>query len=147
MIVAKFGGSSLADAAQFTKVAAIIDMNHDRKYIVPSAPGKRGPADDKITDLLYACHDAAAQGKPFRHTLERIQARYAEIAEELRIPMDLAREFSVIADALSSGASRDYAASRGEYLNGRLLAEYLGIPFVDAADVVRFTADGRLMEE
>ena len=147
MIVAKFGGSSLADAAQFVKVKHILDMDSERKYVVPSAPGKRGPGDDKITDLLYASHAAAQSGKSFRHLLERIQARYSEIAEELSIDMDIAGEFSVIAQALQAGASRDYAASRGEYLNGKLLSKYLGIPFVDAAEVVRFNAEGKLMEE
>ena len=147
MIVAKFGGSSLADAAQFIKVKDIIRMNSERKYIVPSAPGKRGPGDDKITDLLYACHEAAEKGKAFRHILERIEARYTEIAEDLRVDMDFEKEFRIIEEAIQSGASRDYAASRGEYLNGRLLARYLEVPFVDAAEVVRFAPDGRLMEE
>lgn len=147
MIVAKFGGSSLADAHQFRKVKAIVEMDPERKYIVPSAPGKRGPGDDKITDLLYAAHSAAQSGKSCRHLLERIQARYVEIAEELDVKMDFDAEFSEIGSCLAAGASSEYAASRGEYLNGRLLAKYLGIPFVDAKDVVRFTADGRLMEE
>lgn len=147
MIVAKFGGSSLADAAQFVKVRDIVRGNSERKYIVPSAPGKRGAGDDKITDLLYACHDAAEKGKSFRHILERIRGRYMEIAEELGLTMDLASEFSFIEAEIKNGASRDYAASRGEYLNGKLLAQYLEIPFVDAAEVVRFTKDGRLMEE
>ncbi len=147
MIVAKFGGSSLADAAQFVKVKDIVRANNERKYIVPSAPGKRGAGDDKITDLLYACFDAANNGKSFRHVLERIQARYVEIAEELGIEMDFAPEFSAIEQALKNGASREYAASRGEYLNGKLLAKYLDFPFVDAAEVIRFTRDGRLMEE
>ncbi len=147
MIVAKFGGSSLADAAQFRKVKEIVEMNHERKYIVPSAPGKRGPGDDKITDLLYAAHRAASEGKAFRHLLERIQARYEEIADELQIDMDFGKEFAVIEENLKKGATPDYAASRGEYLNGRLLARYLEMPFVDAAEVVRFSADGRLKEE
>ena len=147
MIVAKFGGSSLADANQFKKVKAIVEMDPERKYIVPSAPGKRGPGDDKITDLLYAAHRAAAAGQTFRHLLERIEARYKEIAETLQVDMDFSAEFAAIEKALSSGASADYAASRGEYLNGKLLAKYLGIPFVDAAEVVRFDANGRLMEE
>ncbi|MBR0226821.1 MAG: aspartate kinase, partial [Clostridia bacterium] len=76
MIVTKFGGSSLADAAQFKKVKSILEMDSERKYVVPSAPGKRGPGDDKITDLLYAAHKAAKEKKPFKHLLERIQARY-----------------------------------------------------------------------
>jgi len=147
MIVTKFGGSSLADADQFKKVKEIIQMDSDRKYIVPSAPGKRGPGDDKITDLLYACHQAAANGKAFRHILERIRARYIEIADELNINWDFSEEFTEIEQALKAGASREYAASRGEYLNGRLLARYLDIPFVDAARVVLFNEDGRLMEE
>ncbi|MBE5771285.1 MAG: aspartate kinase [Clostridiales bacterium] len=147
MIVAKFGGSSLADAAQFVKVKDIVRANNERKYIVPSAPGKRGAGDDKITDLLYACFDAANNGKSFRHVLERIQARYVEIAEELGIEMDFSPEFAAIEQALKNGASREYAASRGEYLNGKLLAKYLDFPFVDAAEVIRFTRDGRLMEE
>ena len=147
MIVTKFGGSSLADAAQFKKVKSILDMDSERKYVVPSAPGKRGPGDDKITDLLYAAQRAAQQKKPFKHLLERIQARYDEIAGELDVDMDFKEEFTQIACGLESGATPDFAASRGEYLNGKLLAKYLGIPFVDAAEVVRFTQDGRLMEE
>ncbi len=147
MIVTKFGGSSLADAAQFKKVKTILEMDSERKFVVPSAPGKRGPGDDKITDLLYAAHKAASTGKAYRHLLERIQARYEEIAGELHIDFDLKKEFKEIEQALASGASADYAASRGEYLNGKMLAKYLGMPFVDAKDVVRFTRDGRLMEE
>ncbi len=147
MIVAKFGGSSLANAAQFRKVKNIVEMDPERKYIVPSAPGKRGPGDDKITDLLYAAHQAVSQGKPFHHLLERIQARYVEIAEELGVEMDFGGEFSEIAEQLTQGASAEYAASRGEYLNGKLLSRYLGIPFVDAKDVIRFTKEGKFMEE
>lgn len=147
MIVAKFGGSSLADATQFRKVKNIVEMDPERKYIVPSAPGRRGPGDDKITDLLYAAHRAAAQGKAFHHLLERIQARYVEIAEELGVEMDFDGEFAAIAERLAAGASADYAASRGEYLNGKLLAKYLGFPFVDAKDVIRFDEEGKYLEE
>ena len=147
MIVTKFGGSSLADAAQFIKVKNILAMDSERKFVVPSAPGKRGPGDDKITDLLYAAHAAASAGKTHRHLLQRIRARYEEIAEELHISFDLQAEFDEIDRALQAGASRAYAASRGEYLNGKLLAAYLGFPFVDAKEVIRFTKDGRLLEE
>ncbi len=147
MIVTKFGGSSLADAAQFRKVKAILEMDSERKFVVPSAPGKRGPGDDKITDLLYAAHRAAKEQKPFKHLLERIQARYEEIAGELGVDMDFKAEFAQIAQKLEKGATPDFAASRGEYLNGKLLAKYIGFPFVDAAEVVRFSPDGRLLEE
>ena len=147
MIVTKFGGSSLADASQFKKVKAILEMDSERKFVVPSAPGKRGPGDDKITDLLYSAHAAAKEGKSFRPLLERISSRYEEIARDLNIDFDLKGEFQEIEKNLSAGATRDYAASRGEYLNGKLLSIYLNMPFVDAKDVVRFTKDGHLMEE
>lgn len=147
MLVAKFGGSSLADAKQFVKVKSILLADGDRRYVVPSAPGKRGPEDDKITDLLIACHTAAKSGKPFLHILERIQARYTDIAQELGISMPLANEFATIARAISEGASLSYAASRGEYLNGMLLAAYVDFPFVDAARVIRFDREGKLLEE
>ena len=146
MIVTKFGGSSLADASQFKKVRNILLENTDRRYVVPSAPGKRHPKDDKITDLLYLCHDAASRGQNFHAHLERIRARYEEIASELGVAIDFSEDFAVIADRFAKGASRDYAASRGEYLNGKLLSAYLGFDFVDAADVVRFDAEGHLLE-
>ena len=147
MIVTKLGGSPLADAAHFKKVKDILAMDPERKFVVPSAPGKRGPGDDKITDLLYAAHRAASEGKTFQHLLERIRARYEEIASELHVDMDFTAEFSEIEKNLKAGATPDYAASRGEYLNGKLLSKYIGIPFVDAAEVVRFSPDGRLLEE
>ena len=147
MLVAKFGGSSLADAKQFAKVKSILLADSDRRYIVPSAPGKRGPEDDKITDLLIACHAAADAGRPFRHILERIEARYTDIARELGISMAIDEEFLKIENALASGASLAYAASRGEYMNGLLLAQYMDFPFVDAAQVIRFDRDGHLLED
>ena len=147
MIVAKFGGSSLADAHQFQKVREIIRGDSERKYVVPSAPGKRSKEDEKITDLLYACHAAVRQGDDMQPLLHSVQARYQEIADELALQFDLEKEFRVIGEALLSGASRDFAASRGEYLNGKLLAEYLGFAFVDAKDLFLFDKNGQLMEE
>lgn len=146
MIVAKFGGSSLADAGQFAKVRAIVAGDPERKYIVPSAPGKRGPGDDKITDLFYACHAAAQQGQPFQQILARIQERYADIARQLSLQEFFDADFAAIESALLQGADRAYAASRGEYLCGKLLAHYLGFPFLDAAEVIRFSPDGKLQE-
>ena len=147
MIVTKFGGSSLADAEHFKKVKEILSMDLERKFVVPSAPGKRGPGDDKITDLLYSAHREASEGRAYQHLLERIRARYEEIARELGVEMDFASEFEAIGKRLEQGAAPDYAASRGEYLNGKLLSKYIGFPFVDAAEVVRFGTDGRLLEE
>lgn len=147
MKVAKFGGSSLADGAQFKKVKQIVLSDIERKYIIPSAPGKRGPGDDKVTDLLYACYDTAKYGKIFHHLLSRIRERYEEIAEEIGIEYDFEPDFQEIAEMLSNGTTKDYIASRGEYLNGKLLAAYLEIPFVDAARVIRFDNKGRFLEE
>ena len=147
MIVAKFGGSSLADARQFEKVKAIVQSDGERRYIVPSAPGRRSKEDEKITDLLYACQRAAQNGEGFSPLLRRVLARYQEIKAALGLPIDLQREFEAIENALRNGATPDYAASRGEYLNGKLLAAYLGFTFVDAADAIRFSPDGTLLED
>ncbi len=146
-IVAKFGGSSLADAEQFRKVASIIRENPDRRYIVASAPGKRSGADTKVTDLLYRCYDLAAAGQDFTDALAQIEARFSEIIRALGLSFDLAGELDAIAAHLRGTPEREYMASRGEYLNSELLAAYLGYSFVDAARAVRFTPDGRFLPE
>lgn len=144
--VVKFGGSSLADANQFIKVANIIRADETRRFVVPSAPGKRFSKDTKVTDMLYACYDVAARGGDFSEMFEAIVARYMEIVRELKLPIEdrLTREFSTIRMSFMARAGRDYAASRGEYLNGIILAKYLGFAFVDAADVIFFGEDGKL---
>ena len=147
MLVCKFGGSSLADAEQFQKVKDIVLADKNRRYVVPSAPGKRGDGDEKVTDLLYEAAAARQLGRPFLHILERIRYRYEKIVVDLGIDIPLEQEFTKIASTMMSGVSRDYVASRGEYLNGLLLAEYLGFPFVDADKVVRFDKNGLLDEE
>lgn len=139
--VVKFGGSSLASAAQFRKVADIIHADKDRRYIIDSAPGKRTSSDRKVTDLFYDCHTLAEDGESYEGVLKTIRERYEEIAEGLSLKTDLDREFKEIAERIGK-EPKDYAASRGEYLNGMLLAEYLGVPFIDAADVVCFNEDG-----
>lgn len=144
--VVKFGGSSLADANQFIKVANIIKADPSRRFVVPSAPGKRFPKDTKVTDMLYACYDLAARGGDFSEMFEAIVERYIGIVRELGLKIEdrLAREFSTIRMSFMARAGRDYAASRGEYLNGIILANYLGFSFVDAAEVIFFGEDGRL---
>ena len=146
-IVVKFGGSSLADAAQFRKVAEIIRADPDRRYVVASAPGKRGDGDVKVTDLLYRCHDLARAGENYTVTLAQIRERYAEIASALGVPFDLDAELQPIIRHLEGEPQRDYMASRGEYLNAKLLAAYLGFAFRDAAGAVRFAPDGRFLPE
>ena len=141
-IVVKFGGSSLATAGQFEKVAAIIRENPARRYVVASAPGKRCSDDTKVTDLLYRCYDAACAGEDFLPTLTQIRQRFEDIIAQLHLQADLTADFDAIADHLRTAPQRDYMASRGEYLNSKLLAAYLGVPFVDAAQMVLFRADG-----
>lgn len=142
--VVKFGGSSLASADQFRKVADIIREEASRRYVVPSAPGKRFSSDTKVTDMLYQCYDAAEAGKSFKSQLEKIQSRYNEIIQGLGLNLSLKEEFDTISEMFAAKAGREYAASRGEYLNGIVLAEYLGFEFIDAATVIFFNEDGTL---
>ncbi len=143
--VVKFGGSSLADANQFRKVAAIIKSDDKRKYVVPSAPGKRFSDDIKITDMLYKCCELAGSGIDFSESFETIKERYNGIISELGIDMSLDEDFDLIAQELKNRPARDFAASRGEYLNGKVLANFLGFNFVDAADVIIFDTKGVLL--
>lgn len=145
--VVKFGGSSLADAGQMKKAADIIRADADRRYVVPSAPGKRFPDDTKVTDLLYRCYDLAEKGEDFSAVLEEIHNRYREIIAGLGMDFSMDDEFQKIEENFRKRYGRDYAASRGEYLNGKVFAAYLGFPFVDAANVIFFCADGSLNQE
>ncbi len=142
MIVAKFGGSSLADAAQFQKVKDIVFADSRRMLIVPSAPGRRFDKDEKITDLLYLCHSQRNAGESFQKTFEEIQQRYYDIAKALHLSLELKTYFQEIQQHMEGGASADYFASRGEFLNGLLLANYLGFAFIDAAEVIFFDEQG-----
>lgn len=140
--VVKFGGSSLASARQFKKVGDIIRSDKSRRYVVPSAPGKRNDKDEKVTDLLYQCYDAASTGASYKKILEKIKSRYEEIIDGLNLNLNLDHEFARIEENFLAKAGRDYAASRGEYLNGMVMAEYLGYEFIDAAEVVFFDDNG-----
>ncbi|WP_306480142.1 aspartate kinase [Mediterraneibacter sp.] len=145
--VVKFGGSSLANADQFKKVGAIITADETRRYVVPSAPGKRFPKDTKVTDMLYACYESASNGEDFTEQLDNIHARYQEIIDGLNLDFSLDVDFAEIKKNFCNKAGADYAASRGECLNGKIMAAYLGFEFVDAAEVVRFNEDGSFNDE
>lgn len=145
--VVKFGGSSLANAEQFKKVGAIISEDEARRYVVPSAPGKRFAADIKVTDMLYACYEAAVNGEDFSGLLDCIQERYQEIINGLNLEFSLNDDFALIAENFRNKIGEDYAASRGEYLNGKIMAAYLDTEFVDAAEVIRFNPDGSFNDE
>ncbi|MCI9142747.1 MAG: aspartate kinase [Lachnospiraceae bacterium] len=140
--VVKFGGSSLASAEQFKKAGDIIRADADRKFVVPSAPGKRFKEDTKVTDMLYACYDLAEAGRDFSEALSAIKERYLEIIAGLQLSADLDEEFETIEKNFKDRAGRDYAASRGEYLNGIIMAAYLNYEFIDAADVILFDENG-----
>ncbi len=140
--VVKFGGSSLASAEQFKKVSDIIRADESRKFVVPSAPGKRFPDDIKVTDMLYNCYRTASEGKSIKDSVEKIKARYNEIINGLGLDLSLDYEFEVLEKNFIDQIGVDYAASRGEYLNGIIMANYLGYEFVDAATVIFFNDDG-----
>lgn len=149
--VVKFGGSSLASAKQFKKVGDIIRADESRKYVIPSAPGKRFSEDTKVTDMLYQCYGLALledeNEEGFEKLLADIKDRYNEIIEGLTLELSLDKEFEVIAENFSKKAGRDYAASRGEYLNGMIMANYLGYEFIDAAEVIFFDETGKFDAE
>ena len=145
--VVKFGGSSLASAEQFQKVKNIICAEEDRRYVVPSAPGKRDSKDTKVTDMLYGCYALAEAGKDFEADFAKIKARYQEIIDGLSLDLSLEDEFAVIEKNFKEKAGSNYAASRGEYLNGIIMAAYLGYEFVDAAEVIFFHDNGEFNPE
>lgn len=145
--VVKFGGSSLASAEQFQKVGAIIKADKERRYVVPSAPGKRFGKDTKVTDMLYGCYALAEEGKKFDKELAAIKARYDEIISGLGLKLDLSGEFQTIRENFAAKAGSDYAASRGEYLNGIVMANYLGYEFIDSATVIFFDENGNFNAE
>ena len=140
--VVKFGGSSLASAAQFAKVGDIIRADESRRYVVPSAPGKRNAKDTKVTDMLYYCYALAEAEEDFKGALKKIKERYNSIINGLNLTLSLEDEFRTIEKNFADKAGEDYAASRGEYLNGIIMANYLGYEFIDAAEVIFFDENG-----
>ena len=145
--VVKFGGSSLASASQMKKVADIIHSDPSRRYVIPSAPGKRFSDDIKVTDMLYRCYDDAAAGMDITGSVKQIRDRYQEIIDGLGLDLSLDDEFELITDYFKRQAGRDYAASRGEYLNGKVMAAYLGFRFIDPADTICFDESGNFDSE
>ena len=140
--VVKFGGSSLASAAQFAKVGDIIRADESRRYVVPSAPGKRNAKDTKVTDMLYSCYALAEAEEDFKGALKKIKERYNSIINGLNLTLSLEDEFRTIEKNFADKAGEDYAASRGEYLNGIIMANYLGYEFIDSAEVIFFDENG-----
>ena len=142
--VAKFGGSSLADAAQFQKVRNIVLSDDARRLIVVSASGKRNKNDNKITDLLYLCHAHLQYSVSCEQVFSMIESRYLDIKRELGLAVDIESDFARLRQKLDKSLSVDELVSRGEFLTARMMAEFLGYDFVDAAQLVCFDFDGKL---
>lgn len=145
--VAKFGGSSLADAAQFRKAAEIVKSDSTRRYVVASAPGKRDSHDEKVTDLLLQCYYLAKEKKNIDEIFERICSRYRDIIAGLGLDYSLEEDFSSIKTAVLHRVGRHYVASRGEYLNAKILAKYLGFAFIDAEECIFFDEKNRFIPD
>jgi len=147
MKVVKFGGSSLADAEHFKQVANIIKADPARRFVVPSAPGKRFSNDIKVTDMLYECFELTRTGGDADAYFPKIEERYNGIIADLGLDFDISGELAYVKNAITHHSGRDFAASRGEYLNGMILAKYLGFDFIDAENVIFFRNDGSFDEE
>ena len=144
IVVAKFGGTSVADAAQFRKIKEIVETNPERRFIVVSAPGKRFPDDIKVTDLLLNCYEKACAGESFDAEFEQIRQRFREIIDGLKMDFPLDSELETLRQSLRSEPMKDYTASRGEYFTARIMSKYLGFTFVDPAWCICFDENGQL---
>ncbi len=138
----KFGGSSLADAAQFRRVGEIVRADSARRYVIASAPGKRTPDDIKVTDMLYRCYEMARAREDITDYFAKIAERYNAIIRDLGLNYDIAGELAYICDGINHHTGRDFAASRGEYLSSLILAKYLKYDFIDAESVIFFQENG-----
>ena len=142
--VCKFGGTSMADGMTMRRVKDIFESDPERRYIVVSAPGKRFSGDIKVTDLLYETHKEVEETGSCGEAFEKICARFSGIVQELKIDLDIESILQETKKAIEEEKSADFAASRGEYLSGRIMAALLNIPFIDARDVIKFDASGKL---
>ena len=142
--VCKFGGTSMADGMTMRRVKDIFESDPERRYIVVSAPGKRFSGDIKVTDLLYETHKEVEETGSCGEAFEKICARFSGIVQELKIDLDIEGILQETKKAIEEEKSADFAASRGEYLSGRIMAALLNIPFIDARDVIKFDASGKL---
>ncbi|MDO5041846.1 MAG: aspartate kinase, partial [Peptoniphilus sp.] len=147
LIVSKFGGTSLATSSSFLQVADIVKSNKDRRYIVASAPGKKGKEDTKVTDLLYLTYDLAKHNINFADTLDKVEEKYKEIISGCGLNFDIDVYFKDITEKLKEGTTKEYIASRGEYLNALILSKLIGYDFVDACEVIFFDEEGRFLQD
>ncbi len=142
MIVAKFGGSSVANSEQFKKVKAIVHGDPRRQVVVTSAVGRRNSGDNKITDLLYLTHAHLQYSVSFKELFKTITQRFVKIEQELNLSTNITVDCEALEAELNKRTALDYLVSRGEYLTGLLLADFLGYKFVDSKDILIFNYDG-----
>ncbi len=147
MKVAKFGGSSAASAEQIKKIENIVNASKNRKVVVVSAPGKRFDKDVKVTDLLYACHSSREQNFAYEEHFQTLSDRFLELEKDLNVDINMKAELNIIKKRLDEGTTADYMASRGEYLNAKLIAAYLGRDFIDTQGLIIFNHKRKLMEK
>ena len=145
--VAKFGGSSVADAIQIRKLRDIVKSDDAIKYVIVSAPGKRYADDSKVTDLLYLCKTHIEHKIPYEQIFQVIYDRFMAVEADLGVDVDIKAELRKIKKNIEDGASVDYIASRGEYLNAKIIAAYLGFDFVDAQSIIKFSDKGKFLED
>ena len=145
--VAKFGGSSVADAIQIRKLRDIVKSDDAIKYVIVSAPGKRYADDSKVTDLLYLCKTHIEHRIPYEQIFQVIYDRFMAVEADLGVDVDIKAELRKIKKNIEDGASVDYIASRGEYLNAKIIAAYLGFDFVDAQSIIKFSDKGKFLED
>ena len=145
--VAKFGGSSVADAIQIRKLRDIVKADDSIHYVVVSAPGKRYADDSKITDLLYLCKTHIEHKIPYEQIFQVICDRFVSTEENLGVDVGIKEELNNIREKLEQGTTADYIASRGEYLNAKIIAAFLGFDFVDAQEIIKFNEKGKLMDD
>ena len=137
----------MSDGMNFRRVADIMNGDSDRRFLVVSAPGKRFGNDSKVTDLLYAAHDALEAGGDFRAAFKKVRDRFSGIVREIGLAFKIDSVLDECEREIEAEKSRDFTASRGEYLSARIMAGLLNVPFIDARDTVRFFEDGRLNDE
>lgn len=142
--ITKFGGSSVADATQFKKVKGIIESDQSRKFVVVSASGRKHKEDNKVTDLLYLCEAHLKYSVDCTSLFDMIVERYVSIKNELGLSFPIEKDLDELRAQLDKNISTDYLVSRGEYLTAKLMAEYLGFPFIDAKDIITFYYDGKV---
>ena len=147
MKVLKFGGTSLANSSSILQAGAVVKSDKQNRFVVVSAPGKREKTDTKVTDLLYGAFDAFKTGTSIEQAFGAVEKRFDEIISGLKIKISLKNDFDIIKQDIKNGACLDYVASRGEYLSGKVCAEFFNLEFVDAAGIIKFDASGRFLQE